>query len=165
MFYCDLRGWIKGIFRAIYCMIMQHSITFILNGHYRKNNVIQNDYRNTITQNLRHRLTADSRLWQESIVCHSLFASLAQRQSLSTCRLPQHLGKTKGLLGLLLLFRLSIQLCRLWSAHSFEDFIFSGIIIIPFYLNMKSHQQFASLFASPKTHLHRTTIMKCNWCL
>ena len=28
---------VKGIFHAIYCIIAQHSITFISNGHYRKN--------------------------------------------------------------------------------------------------------------------------------
>ena len=36
IFYCNLHGRIKGIFRAIYCIILQHSISFILTGHYRK---------------------------------------------------------------------------------------------------------------------------------
>ena len=35
--YCDLCGWIKGIIHAIYCIFVQLSITFILNGHYRNN--------------------------------------------------------------------------------------------------------------------------------
>ena len=47
--YCELCGRIKGIFHAIYRIIVQHSISFVLNGHYRKEqNLIQHDSRNTI---------------------------------------------------------------------------------------------------------------------
>ena len=114
--YCELCGQIKGIFHAIYCIIVQHSITFILNGHYRRkqNLIIQHDSRNTITRGMcRYRSASPFRV------------PYTKRHS----RLHQHLGKTRdppfGTLSSLLLFQLSTQLCRLWSAHSFEDFVFS----------------------------------------
>ena len=100
---------------------MQRSKAFKLNGHYRKHRTIQMNGRNTIKQ------TVDcGRL----VLFAILFSHLLHKQrDIATCRLPQHLGKTKVIwtFSSLLLFRLSIQLCRLRSAHSFEYLVFSKI--------------------------------------
>ena len=50
---------------------------------------------------------------------------------------------SSGTFSLLLLFWLSIQLCRLWSAHSFKDFVFSGIT------PLAAHRKLSSLVRGP----------------
>ena len=77
---------------------------------------------------LSDRLTSDSGLWQGVLFAILFCVSCTKTHSLlwTTSQSGQD-KRSSGTFSLLLLFRLSIQLCRLWSA---QDFVVSGITLL-----------------------------------